>query len=452
MLLKYLLTILGFFFLVTIYGQNPISPEGIFIADPSGHVWKDGRLYIYGSLDKSPNYFCSSDYHILSSSNLMNWVVSKNIFSLEEKNNPNKSKQEKILYAPDCGYINGKYCLFYCQPGAEAEGVAEANTPIGPFLNAKKMNIYGHNQIDPSIFTDNDGKNYYIWGQFDLKIAELKPNSTEIDSSTIFNNVITEKEHFFHEGAFLTKKNDTYYLIYAHMGRKDKPTCLGYSTSKSPIGPYQYRGVIIDNEGCDPSNWNNHGSIVEFQNQWYVLYHRATHGSQSMRKACIEPIYFEADGSIKEVEMTSQGAGKPLIATDTIEARRTCMINGNARINSINPSTEVVNGILANDYIVFKYLDFGKGVDSISIKIKTSEKEGGFNLHIDKPWGEWKGYVHFPKSKQKNKFQYIHYKINPIKGVHAIYLKFYGGNNTGFEIDNFIFHQSKNKISMPNND
>jgi hypothetical protein len=27
--------------------QNPIVPPGVYIADPSAHVWKDGKMYVY---------------------------------------------------------------------------------------------------------------------------------------------------------------------------------------------------------------------------------------------------------------------------------------------------------------------------------------------------------------------------------------------------------------------
>jgi arabinoxylan arabinofuranohydrolase len=32
----------------TINSQNPIVPPGVYIADPSAHVWNDGKLYVYG--------------------------------------------------------------------------------------------------------------------------------------------------------------------------------------------------------------------------------------------------------------------------------------------------------------------------------------------------------------------------------------------------------------------
>jgi hypothetical protein len=87
--------------------------------------------------------------------------------------------------------------------------------------------------------------------------------------------------------------------------------------STSPLGPYEYKGVIIDNAGCNPGNWNNHGSIVQFGDNWYVLYHRSTHGSRQMRKACIEPITFNEDGTYSFVdELTLSTEPAPTMALE----------------------------------------------------------------------------------------------------------------------------------------
>ena len=46
--------------------QNPIVPPGMYIANPSAHVWQDGKLYIYGSVDESQDYYCSWLHHVMS--------------------------------------------------------------------------------------------------------------------------------------------------------------------------------------------------------------------------------------------------------------------------------------------------------------------------------------------------------------------------------------------------
>jgi hypothetical protein len=57
---------------------------------------------------------------------------------------------------------------------------------------------------------------------------------------------------------------------------------------------------------------NNHGSIVEIGENWYIFYHRHTNGTNYSRQGCIERIAFREDGSIPQVEMTSCGGMEPL--------------------------------------------------------------------------------------------------------------------------------------------
>ena len=77
-------TILAVSFIIcslSILAQNPIVPPGVYIADPEAHVWKDGKLYIYGSRDESADYWCSYDYHVLSTINMVHWNIDENSFS-----------------------------------------------------------------------------------------------------------------------------------------------------------------------------------------------------------------------------------------------------------------------------------------------------------------------------------------------------------------------------------
>ena len=428
------------------FGQNPICPPGLNIADPTARVWKDGKLYVYGSRDESCKYYCSYDHWVLSTSDLIHWDYTPNAFASKGPNDQ-VPYNDLLLYAPDCMYKNGTYYLYYCQPGGQ-EGVATSKSPLGPFTNAKKIYLKNQNQIDPAIFVDDDGQAYYIWGQFHEKIAKLKPNMTEIDTTSIVDNLVTEKEHYFHEGGYMVKRNGIYYFIYAHMGRKGMPTCIGYSTAKSPLGPFKYGGVIVDNDGCDPQNWNNHGSIVEFKGQWYVFYHRTTNGCISSRKTCIEPIYFNEDGSINEVEMTSQGAGKPLDAFSQIEAERACLLFGHVRIesfsldtlNRLNPSNnDQLGQIENNDKATYKYINFGEGVKSVSVRVAPGSKPGKISFKIDNSWGASIGTLDIPGGGDGKTWTILNCKIKDLKGIHALYLAFSGEEKESFNVDWFKF-------------
>ncbi len=388
--------------------QNPISPMGVYIADPTSRVDRNGKLYIYGSLDTSTKYYCSKDYHVLSSNDLRQWTLHRNCFSWTE-----------TLYAPDMMYHNGQYHLYFDTPNGN-EYVAVGDTPTGPWRNA--VQIEGPRQIDPNIFIDDDGQAYYFWGQFAAKGARMNPDLKTLDLSSMRDSIVTEAEHSFHEGSYVIRRGKYYYFIYADISRNGRPTCLGYSMATSPLGPYEYKGIIIDNAGCDPETWNNHGSLVEFRGQWYVLYHRSTHCSSKMRKACIEPIRFNEDGTIDEVEMTSQGAAGPLNAFETIDAARACKMQGHVRIRLMAGSQEreELGAIRAGDAAVWKYLDFKRGAKSITLRIQAP-RGATIALHADTPDGPLLGNMEIPS---RDGWQECRARIKKIKGKHALWLVF----------------------------
>lgn len=99
---------------------------------------------------------------------------------------------------------------------------------------------------------------------------------------------------------------------------------LCYATSKNPTKDFVYGGVIVSN--CDlhidtykpadmPTAYgaNNHGSIVQIGEDWYIFYHRHTNNTWYSRQGCAEKLQIMPDGSIPQVEITSCGLnGGPL--------------------------------------------------------------------------------------------------------------------------------------------
>jgi len=419
--------------------QNPISPPGVYVADPSARVWDDGKLYIYGSLDESTDHYCSHRHHVLSTSDMRTFTLHEDRFASRGPLDRVEGT-DALLFAPDCAFKDGSYFLYYCLPDQNyTEGVARSKSPLGPFLGGCRIDLGGADQIDPAVFIDDDGRAYYIWGQFSAKMARLKPDMTEIDPSTILDGVVTEKEHHFHEGGWLFKREGLYYFVYAHMGRADTPTCLGYAVSSSVTGPYAYGGVIIDNDHCDPGNWNNHGSVAEFNGKWYVFYHRSTHGSRTMRKACAEPIRFNPDGSIDEVEMTSQGAGPPLDARAPIEGGRACLVFGGAHIRLFEGGFEGLDGLRPGDRAAFKYVDFKEGVKSMSARVRPGKTGGRIDLVLDKPWNAAFGSVAVAAAEGEEEWVTITAPVGEAAGTRALWLRFHGEGEELFSLDRFWF-------------
>jgi hypothetical protein len=116
---------------------------------------------------------------------------------------------------------------------------------------------------------------------------------------------------------------------------------------------------------------NTHGSIEEINGQWYVFYHRSSQGDKFSRRTCAEKIYFNEDGTINEVEMTSQGPSDPINAYSVIDASIACRMKGNCYIGTSIAGIE--GEILTNcgggnywmdDWAEYKYLDFKVGCKS----------------------------------------------------------------------------------------
>ena len=407
--------------------QNPISPMGVYLADPSARVAPDGRLYIYGSRDESPDYYCSDRYDILSTSDLINWKHEKNTFSWET-----------IIYAPDAVYKDGKTLLYFENPGGD-EFVAEGESPIGPFKEAEV--IEGPHEIDPAVFIDDDGQAYYFFGQMSSKAYKMNPDLKTLDQGSFTEGFLDEENNGFHEGIFAFKRGRYYYLVYADISRNHRPTCIGYSMATSPLGPYTYKGVIIDNAGCDPEVWNNHGSVVRYKRKWYVLYHRATHGCVAMRKACIERIRFNRDGTIDEVEMTTQGTGKPLDCMGTIDAARACKLSGHVRIEKMtdDPEREILSQIQDSDSAVWKYIRFRRKVRSVSIRVR-SDVESSITLSTDKIGGKEIARITIPASDD---WQLITIPARVPRGSHALWASFAKADsgNGAFQLDYVRFER-----------
>lgn len=406
--------------------QNPIIPAGTYLADPAARVWKDGKLYIYSTKDETPEHMCSTSYDVISSSNLINWTCNSSVFASKGENDE-VPYFDNLLYGPDCAFKNGKYFLYYCHQNAGKDmGVAIGDTPVGPFKNGKILDSV--NQMLPSVFTDDDGQSYLCYGFFSLHVVKLKPNMTEIQPETLNKAVLNEKDHFFHEGGQLFKRNGLYYMVYTQISRRGMATAIGYSTSKKPMGPYKYGGVIIDNFGCDPGVWNNIGSVAQFKNNWYVFYHRSTHNSTSMRKLCIEPIRFNKDGSIPEVEMTTQGVVSPLNPLTQIDAASACYLTGKVRIERTSPNNEELTHIENQNLAAYKYYNFVKSPTKVTVKL-TPNAGGLLQIYAGSLANTLLATIQVPAGNGIDSQEISMNITAKVFGILPIFLRFYGAEN-----------------------
>ncbi|MBD5472138.1 MAG: family 43 glycosylhydrolase [Lachnospiraceae bacterium] len=324
---------------------NPYLPSWEYIPDGEPYVF-DGRVYVYGSHDFYNGYvFCMGDYVCWSApvDDLGDWRYEGVIYPRNE--DPLNKEGEMCLYAPDVTVgPDGRYYLYYVLDKVSIVSVAVCDTPAG------RYEFYGYvhyadgvrlgerpgdePQFDPGVLTEGDRTYLYtgFCGRGDKSRTGARVQVLDRDMLTIIEDPVTivpgceysagtEYEgHAFFEAPSIRKRGDTYYFIYSSEVMHE----LCYATSSSPLGGFVYGGVLVSN--CDlhidtykPADLpmaygaNNHGSMVQILEDWYIFYHRHTNGTWYSRQGCAEKLHIRPDGSIPQVEITSCGLnGDPL--------------------------------------------------------------------------------------------------------------------------------------------
>ena len=322
---------------LAVSAQNPVIRDQ-FAADPTARVFNN-KVYVYPSHDipapegQRQDWFCMADYHVFSSENLTDWTDHGMILSQEQV--PWGKTDAYSMWAPDCVYKNGKYYFYFPNAPKDgrgfAVGVAIANQPEGPFTCMQEP-IMGISGIDPCVLIDDDGSAYIYWSGMGIRGARLKENMLELDGELqevkipkrdgmpemppmkMGGQVMEGLPDGFKEGPFAFKRNGWYYLTFpwvrGNTSNGANPTeTLAYAMSKSPLGPWDFKGIIMAEH--DNHCWTNHHSILEYKGQWYIFYHRNdfSPNMDKRRSARIEKIAFNSDGTIQEVKQTMRGVG-----------------------------------------------------------------------------------------------------------------------------------------------
>ena len=334
--MKYIIATAALIVSMTAAAQNPVIRDQ-FTADPTARVFNN-KVYLYPSHDIFPpqgqrqDWFCMEDYHVFSSENLTDWTDHGMIVTQNKV--PWVRPNSYSMWAPDCVYRNGKYYFYFpsapAAGGGFAVGVAVADRPEGPFIPEPEP-IKGINGIDPCVLLASDGNAYIFWGAG--RCAKLKDNMKELADDTPKETVKFRDREFQMmgvnclkglpsrqaEGPFAFEYNGNYYLTYPYV--RENTEVLGYAMSKNPMGPYEYKGLIMAEHpnGC----WTNHHSIVNYKGQWYLFYHTNFFSPRDdkRRSVCIEKLAFNSDGTIQEVKETMRGVGINQ-ATEKIEIDR----------------------------------------------------------------------------------------------------------------------------------
>ena len=286
---------------------NPVIPG--YFADPTIKKFGD-TYYMYATTDGSGAGFGPAQ--VWTSKDFVNWTLM-----------PMNWPDSHWIWAPDViRHTDGRYYYFYCQPCIIHCGVSE--TPRGPWKN-----ILGESEavlvpdrfvtnaitLDGQTFVDDDGSVYLYWGTwgiykgFGCGAGKMTPDLKGFTETRLIPN--TEAVDFF-EAPFVLKRNGIYYFMYSSGSCHDHTYRVQYATSDHPLGPYEYKGCILETNEDGTVHGPGHHSILQEGDDYYIVYHRHDnpHSNRGFhRQLCMDKMEFAADGSIRKVIPTHEGVG-----------------------------------------------------------------------------------------------------------------------------------------------
>jgi len=287
---------------------NPLMPG----ADPHAEVI-GGSVWMYPTRPKNGRNFFAFE-----STDLKTWREHGPI--LDFRDIPwiaEDGRRNHGPWAPCLIEKDGRYFFYFSVGPQSAEhpsriGVAVADSPAGPFKDSGKPLLTGgggFEAIDPMVFHDpGSGIHYFYAGGSDgskLRVFELD------DEMTGFRREVpVETPEKFTEGAFIHRHAGKYHFTYSHGGYRDASYSVHYSTADTPVGPWTYRGVLL--QSGERHKGPGHHSIIRFpaDGPWWIVYHRwndrpGDRGPYSgSREIAIEEIRYDGDGFLKPVTMT----------------------------------------------------------------------------------------------------------------------------------------------------
>lgn len=274
--------------------RNPIRTG--FYADPSIVRVGDDYYMVNSSFIFFP---CIPVSH---SRDLLHWKIIGYAITNPEWARLDELEGGRGYWAPDISYYKGRFyiCATYRLNDTgtiyRKQMVVSSDKPEGPYSEPVFLDEDG---IDPSIFTDDDGKRYMLLNR-GARIFEISENADrQIGPATL---LFYGDQKRAPEGPHLLKKDGYYYLFEAEGG-----TGAGHritvSRSRELFGVYEpcpYNPIMRQNDETAPIQRCGHGKPVQTPDGWYMVYlcGRMVDGAYSIlgRETALDPITWTADG------------------------------------------------------------------------------------------------------------------------------------------------------------
>lgn len=449
-----------------------------YTADPSPMVVGD-TLFLYTSHDASPEDipdpnekssagFFMYDWLLWSTTDMVNWTEHGACASLKEFS---WRSRENGAWAIQTVERNGKYYL-YAPLHGHGIGVLVADSPYGPFKDPLGQPLVWQKEhwddIDPSVFIDDDGQAWMFWGNPQTYCVQLnddmistkgdiyvlnpkdglmrpvKEEGAKINLRVPGREKATWAIQHYQEGPWFYKRNGHYYMGFASTCC---PEGLGYAMSDSPLGPWKEQNYLMAPTQRDRGN---HPGIADFKGHSYLfgqdydLMHLETFQHHERRSVNGTEITYHADGTIQTspywLDLAPMKQLHWLNPYKRVEAETMAWGFGLKSAKMGIPNTGVVKDmpestgkrnmyifdINDDEYIRLRGVDFGeKGAKQFSIVAAAAAQAGcTITLRLDSKSGDAIGTVDVKSTGSVDKYRSFSAKVKGATGVHDLYLCF----------------------------
>lgn len=240
---------------------------------------------------------------ISHSKDLIHWEVIGHAITNPEWAYLDELEGGRGYWAPDISYNDGRfyitatYRLNDTGTTYRKQMVVSSKNPEGPYCEPSFIDEDG---IDPSIFTDDDGKRYMLLNR-GARIFEISSDGTkQLSEATLLYYGDNKRAP---EGPHILKKDGYYYLFLAEGGTGTGHR-ISVTRSTELFGTYEpcpYNPIMRQQDESAPIQRCGHGKPVMTQNgEWYMVYlcGRTVDRKYSIlgRETALDPITWTLDG------------------------------------------------------------------------------------------------------------------------------------------------------------
>ena len=438
--------------------QNPIVSTS-YTPDPAPYVHGDTVYVFTGHDEDDATYFKMKDWQLFSTTDMVNWTylgtpISTATFPWAE--------QGDNAWASQAVERGGKWYWYVCVMDSashtNALAVAVADHPQGPWRDAIGGPLArGFGFIDPTVFVDDDGTAWLVWGNKGCWIGRLNDDMISFADGykempgfhdpaafgpeSMKMNWAKGKEEMmvgYEEGPWLYKRDGTYYLSYPSGG---VPEHMAYSTAPSPEGPWTYRGRIMDES---KGSFTIHGGNIDYRGHHYMFYHSGTlpNGGGFHRSACVEEFEFGEDGTIPFIPFTK---GVRPVGTlnpyERVEAE-TMASSWGLKTDRHPGRRHYVTSVHNGDWLRVRSVDFGEASPVLAVaEVLNFKNPGTIEFYLDNLGGRPLATLDI-KGENAVVTAPAHGKAT---GTHDVCILFRGGDGELFDVDWWKFCDHVNR-------